>query len=162
MINGKINPERRDIRALFLAPLIPCALLVVIDGTSRAIDFGPAYALGALLLGINVAIVMELFAFFLGLPLIKILRKHLHWLPLCVVLGGLIASLPLGLLALSLPDSASSNGVPTVINGVRTHQGYVELAISLAICFGFGTLGGGAFWWLRRPTNAPHADDENG
>jgi hypothetical protein len=148
----KIAPSHRDLRALFLAPLLATSLLVLFEGISRAIAFGPLAFVGALLLGVYVAIVMELFALLLGLPVIILLRNRLHSLLLCVVVGAVIAALPLLLLSLlaPLPDSASVNGISTVISGRRTAEWYVQLAQAVAICSAFGAFGGGAFWRLRR------------
>ena len=145
--------ERRNVRALLLAPLAPSLLWVVLDGASRAITFGPMYFLGALLFGVYLIIVMEIFALFLGWPLIVALRDHLDSLVICMVGGAVVATAPFLLMAFlaPLPDFASSDGTATVINGHRTVKWYVETAEAAAICGLFGVLGGAAFWRLRRP-----------
>ena len=152
MTSGRWRLDPNDIKALALAPLLPAGVLVLFDAASRVLAFGPLAIVGALLFGFYLAIVMEAFALVFGIPLLLLLRRHLHLLPLCIVVGAVIASIPASLLAFSapLPDFASSDGIPTVIRGVRTHHWYVETASLIAMCMGFGAIGGGAFWWLRR------------
>lgn len=151
MMDHRSDP-RSDRKALILAPLLPAALWTLADGVDRAVSFGPAYFVGALLLGFYVAIVMEMVALVVGLPLVLTLRRHLHSLPVCLVMGGLVATLPWILVATfaPLPDAASVGGVSTVIDGRRTSQWYTETAFVGGLCLLFGAIGGLAFWWLRR------------
>jgi hypothetical protein len=159
---GRRRPDRKDVRALLLAPLVPTTLLFLYDGVWRVATFGPLALLGALLLGIYVAIAMEIFALVLSFPLLFLLRKYLHSLVLCIGIGAFIAALPVSFLVMNapLPDSASTNGIPTVIDGVRTRQWYVETATTIVTCFALGAIGGGAFWWLRR-SNDGHNPGSN-
>lgn len=146
-------PFSQIVRALVLAPLPPVALLVLVDGVDRAFQFGIEFALGAVILGFFVLIVMEFFTLMVGYPLVVSLRRdRLGSLAVCLLIGGLIASLPFTLLALlaPLPDSASIDRHPTVIDGHRTFQWFVEMGSTTLFCFGFGLLGGYTFWRIYR------------
>jgi len=152
-MNGSEVEFRQIVRALILAPLPPVALLVLVDGIGRAVQFGIEFAVGAVIAGFFILLVMEIFTLMVGYPLVVSLRRdRLNSLSVCLLSGGLIASLPFTLLALlaPLPDSASVDGRPTVIDGHRTFQWFVEMGTTTLFCFGFGLLGGYTFWRIYR------------
>jgi len=93
-------------------------------------------------------------ALLLGLPLFLFLRSRIRvGLILCLIVGFLVGAAPLalvGLLAMSGVHHASTGGTPTIVNGVPTFAGLLELA-QLAGWFGaLGLAAGFAFWFIMR------------
>lgn len=92
----------------------------------------------------------------IGLPLYAILRSRLPrtWWS-AVLVGYAIGVVPIALLSLaSVPDFASSGGVVTAENGIRTVAGWSQL-ITFALISGLpGAVGGLAFWGTLKATGA--------
>lgn len=101
-------------------------------------------------------VVTAILTLIFGLPAYVVLRSRLPsawWVP--VMVGFSIGAAPaLLLIAIGTPDYASSGGVITVQDGVRTWAGWQE-----AVTFGFmaglpGAAGGLAFWAVLKASGA--------
>jgi hypothetical protein len=148
---------KRAFTALAAAPLVPVAILFLLDAIDRATLFGPASIAGAALLAILMLVVVEAFTLAIGGLLLRVLWQRVPFsLPLCMLLGGIVATLPVLLLvgASMLSDggnySAWSDGKATVLNGTTTAYGYWQDLVTLFWSFLLGTIGGSTFWWLCR------------
>lgn len=89
-----------------------------------------------------------------GLPAYLSLRSRLPqtWWS-AVLVGYAIGVVPIGLLSiLALPDFASSGGVVTVENGVRTAAGWVQVVVFSLVVGLPGAVGGLAFWGVLKVT----------
>lgn len=98
----------------------------------------------------------------IGFPCYAALRSRLPatWWPSALV-GYAIGVVPIGLLSLlSVPDFASSGGIVTAENGMRTAAGWGQLIGTLLISGLPGAVGGFAFWGTLKATGAlPKSDD---
>ena len=155
-------PSQRDaLWALLRAPLLPAAVIFVLDAWDRTLQLGPLAIFGAALLSIYILAVMEVATLVIGGALLTAIWQRVPFHVLIFsVLGGLIACLPV-LLLLALPAgnfNAWSDGHQTVIAGQKTAYGHSEDLKTLATVFGFGVLGGGFFWWLCRGKMSGEAD----
>jgi hypothetical protein len=96
----------------------------------------------------------------LGLPAYWFARRRglFKWFT-CLIGGAFIGALPLGML-LTLSElgggvtSASVGGVPTVVNGVTTLAGWLQLLEIVAALACLGAAGGFAFWLSARASSA--------
>jgi hypothetical protein len=90
-------------------------------------------------------------ALLLGIPFYLILRSRMRTgLLVCCAGGFLVGALPFGVLSLfsmGLLSSASSGGIPTVINGVPTLAGWIEYVQGVG-WIGFSGLIGGLIFWI--------------
>jgi len=97
----------------------------------------------------------------IGFPIYAGLRSRLPrtWWSATLV-GYAIGVVPIGLLSLSsVPDFASSGGVVTAENGIRTAAGWGQL-IALSLTSGLpGAVGGFAFWATLKATGTLTKDD---
>lgn len=93
-------------------------------------------------------------ALLLGLPLFLLLRSIRRFGATPSAVGGfLVGAVPFGALALismTLLQSASSGGIPTVINGVPTTAGWIEYAFAVGSTGLLGLAGGVTFWAAMR------------
>jgi len=122
-----------------LSAAVPAAAVTAMSGELRLFTLSFAVALAHSVL--------------LGLPLYGLLRSRGFLTSWWVAVGGggIVGVLPFGCLALlSLPDQASTDGTPTVINGVRTMAGWLEFFQLLGELAALGALGGLTFWLIIR------------
>jgi hypothetical protein len=120
--------------AFVLAPAIPSFVCAMLNGPRAFfVILSVAYACAVVL----------------GLPAYAILRSRVRPTALnSMIAGGFVATVPWMLLILANgnPDSASTGGHATVIDGVTTWHGHVETALAIGEIFLLGALGGLTFW----------------
>jgi hypothetical protein len=103
-------------------------------------------------------------AVMLGLPIFLYLNaRGRAGFVASIVAGFAISALPVGLLTFPLWSgtnfNASTNGVPTVINGVATLAGWLEYLQYLGLFGGLGAIAGVTFWaTLRATRDFPNLD----
>jgi hypothetical protein len=90
-------------------------------------------------------------ALLLGLPLFLLVRRGRSraGIVACALGGFVVAAIPIGALALLSMigvQSASSDGQPTVVNGVPTLAGWLQYARLVGLTGLLGLIGGLAFW----------------
>lgn len=93
-------------------------------------------------------------ALLLGLPVFLFLRSRIRvGLIACLMAGFVVGATPfavLGLLSMFGTQSASTDGTPTVVNGMPTFAGLLELAGSATLFGAFGLAAGLVFWFIMR------------
>jgi len=154
VISYRFSSSDRALSALIKAPLVPVAIVFLLDAYDRVLQLGPLAVFGAAILAFYILIVMEFVSLLVGGLILKFLWNRMSFnLWFTSLLGGLIAILPLvGMLVLPNPDyNAWVDGKPTVISGQTTSHGHSRNAETLAVVFAFGALGGASFWWFGRP-----------
>ena len=150
-----VFPSReRAFAALIRAPLVPVALLFILDASDRVMQSGPLAIVGSAMLSFYILVVMEVASIAIGGPILALLWKKTSFnVLLTSVLGGGIALLPV-LALLLLPSGnydAWIDGERTVIEGQKTAYGQWRDLQVLALVFAFGSIGGASFWWFGRP-----------
>ena len=98
-------------------------------------------------------------AVLLGLPLFLLVRRKMGHAGIvaCALGGFIVAAVPFGALALISmigTQFASSNGRPTVINGVPTLAGWIEYALIVGWAGVLGLVGGFVFWTAIRTSGS--------
>lgn len=91
-----------------------------------------------------------------GLPLFLLVRRKRSQVGIgaCALGGLVVAALPFGVLALISMlsvQTASSNGKPTIVNGVPTLLFWIEYIRAVGLTAWPGLVGGLAFWAAMRP-----------
>lgn len=93
-------------------------------------------------------------ALLLGLPLFLFLRSRIRvGLVVCLIGRFLVGAAPLalfGLLAMSGVHQASTGETPTIVNGIPTFAGLLELAHLAGLFGAFGLAAGFTFWFIMR------------
>jgi hypothetical protein len=93
-------------------------------------------------------------ALLFGLPLFFFLRSRIRvGLIVCLIAGFLVGATPLaciGLLSMFGVNNASTNGIPTIVNGIPTLAGLLALARSASLFGAFGLAAGLTFWFVLR------------
>ncbi|WP_448043182.1 hypothetical protein [Bradyrhizobium liaoningense] len=97
-----------------------------------------------------------------GLPLFLLVRrKRSHVGIVACALGGfVVAALPFGVLALMSMlsvQTASSNGKPTIVNGVPTLLFWIEYIRTVGLTALLGLVGGLAFWAAMQSGSGPRS-----
>jgi len=160
--------SRRALLALLLAPVPPVLLLFLFDVAERVSAFGSEAILGAALLAIYTLIVAEVLAIvFGGIALVTLWHRVRASLPVALLVGGAVATLPIAvfilLMSIDMGGSgtynASYNGQSTVIDNKKTAYGLWRDFISLSYLFGLGALGGATFWLICRPKKSAVPSD---
>jgi hypothetical protein len=158
---------KRAFASLAAAPLMPVAILFLLDATDRALQFGPVALAGAALLAVLIFVVVEAFTLVFGGLMLRVLWGRVPFsLPLCMLFGGIVALLPMLLLDAASIYSNSGNvnawsdNHPTVIDGVTTAYGYWEDLVGLFWSCLLGTIGGSTFWWLCRSKRLTEVEPE--
>jgi hypothetical protein len=148
---GMIIPQPKPWRLLLgflMAPIAPATLLAlwpVLLGTEQPDVAAIARTMFAVLVYGGIPAVLVL-----GVPLYLALRRRLYpRLATIVAAGGLIAVLPWLVLVMwsaQVASYAEVDSCVSVIDGVRTWCGYLEVMKFLAMIFGLGAVGGLTFW----------------
>jgi hypothetical protein len=131
--------------ALLLAALAPAAVEAALD-----------QSVGLLPLAFGIALAH---AVLLGLPLFLLLRWKRRVNAAWSIAGGFLVGMVPGAI-LTWPwrpgsgSSSSSNGVPTVVDGVPTLAGWIGYGETLTILGAFGALGGLVFWLTLKLSGA--------
>jgi hypothetical protein len=92
-------------------------------------------------------------ALLLGLPLFLLRSRIRVGLIVCLIAGFLVGATPLalfGLLSMFGVNSASTDGIPTIVNGIPTFAGLLQLARSASWLGAFGLAAGLSFWFIMR------------
>jgi hypothetical protein len=131
-----IDPRRAAslAAAVILAALGPAAVVTLLAHAIRWLPFAFVIALGHALLGLPIFAALD--------------RKGWVNAATAVAVGLAIGAIPGVIMSLPLNSTmnASTNGVPTVVNGARTMAGWLDYAQMLGLLCGCGALGGSVFW----------------
>jgi hypothetical protein len=127
--------------ALVLASLVPACAEAIFDGTIKIMPSAFIVALGH--------------AIVLGLPVFLFLRSRRRANGIMAAAGGfMVATLPFAFIHLLMGGAgnvtASTNGVPTIVQGVRTLAGWLEFGELALILGALGALAGETFWVVLR------------
>ena len=140
------------VAAILLAALAPAGAEAILDHTIRLMPIAFFVGLGHVLL--------------LGMPLYLILRLRNRANAITAAAGGFVVaaipSLLMSLAGLGGNLSAKTNGVQTVVNGVPTLAGWIEIGETVLMIGIFGALAGETFWIVLRLSGAfgpANADD---
>ena len=140
-----VRPESsawRLLAAFVVAPLVPAvAVATFMWWESNSAYFSNTLIL-VLLFGAYPA------ATILGAPAYLVLHRYIGPSALaCGLVGGAIAAIPwLTLGVFGGPHQATHGGKPTVVDGVLTAFGWMELLQFVSITFALGAVGGLVFW----------------
>ena len=125
--------------AIAFAALAPAAAVTLLDHSIRWLPWAFVIALGHVLL---------------ALPFFAALDRKGAVNAVTSIAAGLAIGVAPGALMLLLPLNAtlnaSTNGVPTIVNGVRTVAGWIDYFQMLALLGGCGALAGAVFWSTLR------------
>jgi len=111
----------------------------------------------ALFMGFAALIVSSLYIIFLGLPasIIGWWLRLIRWWS-CIIIGFILGGFPLALLELSRGEGSYTTvgNVPLKIDGVLTHEGWIDLAQKVGLMGLLGAIGGFAFWLVWRSSDS--------